>query len=151
MRRTNFSPQLTTLLVIKGICRAVLPIVVLWGIYEWYGIRPLYALIFAVLTGNYVLMYIFSWVAPHLLAGPWTIRPIQTWILLFNAALLPIVHHRVLGQWPWLFIAAQFLMVAALYVATMIMFYLNARLPMSPIFQARRGGMIPKAPPPSTT
>ncbi len=147
MKRTNFSPQLARLLFIRGVCRAVLPIAVLWGIYDWYWIRPLYAIVFALLTGNYVLMYVFSWVAPHLLRGPWTIRPIQTWMLLVNAVLLPIVFYRTRGRWPWGFIAMQILMVAALYVATAIMFYLNKRLPMSNLFQTRRGGLIPPPPP----
>ncbi len=148
MKRTNFSPQLARLLLIRGICRAVLPIAVLWGIYDWWWIRPLYAIIFALLTGNYLLMYVFSWVAPHLLGGPCAIRPIQTWILLVNAVVLPIAFYRTWGRWPWFFIAVQVLMVAALYVATAIMFYFNKRLPMSTVFQVRRGGLIPPPPKP---
>jgi len=148
MPRTNFSPQLARLLVIRGICRAVLPLAVLWGLYDWYWIRPAWAAIFLLLTGNYLLMYAFSWVAPHLLGGPWRVRPWQTFVLLGNAILLPFAFHRICGTWPWLFIAVQVLMVAALYVSTVILFYFNDRLPMSTIFQTRRGGLIPKAPPP---
>jgi hypothetical protein len=151
MPRTNFSPKLARLLFIRGVCRAILPLAVLWGIYDWYRIGPLYAIIFFALTGNYLLMYAFSWVAPHLLGGPGRVRPWQTFVLLGNAILLPFVFHGSFGNWPWLFIAVQVLMVAALYVSTAILFYFNDRLPMSTIFQTRRGGLIPSAPPPPTT
>jgi hypothetical protein len=124
---------------------------VLWGVYDWFRIHPLYAVVFGLLTGNYLLLYAFSWVAPHLLGGPWRVRPWQTFVLLGNAILLPFAFHRTCGSWPWLFIAVQVLMVAALYVSTAILFYFNDRLPMSTIFQTRRGGMIPPAPPPPMT
>jgi hypothetical protein len=139
------------MLFIRGACRIMPPLAVAWGIYDWYWVRPLYALIFAALTANYLLVYVFSWTAPHLLNGPWRVRPWQTFVILANAVVLPIVFHRHLERWPWFFIAVQILMVAALYVSTAILLYFNERLPMSNIFLKRRGGIIPTAPPAGKT
>lgn len=144
---SRLSPELSRLLVIRGLARALAPIAVLWGIYDWWTIHPLYALIFALLAGNYILVYILSWVAPGALNGPWRIRPWQTFVLLINAVLLPIVFKRTHGELPWGFIAITVLFVIGLYVGTYILLYLNERLPMAGIFMARRGGMIPSAPP----
>lgn len=143
MVKVNFSPRLAKLLFIRGLCRAVPPIAVLWAIYDWYLIRPLYAALFGLLTFNYVLVYILVWVAPHLLNGPWRIRPWQTFILLINGVLLPIIFYRTFDALPWCFIAITVAMVVALYVSTAIFFHLQNRLPMASVFAARRGGMIP--------
>jgi hypothetical protein len=83
-------------------------------------------------------------VAPALLNGPWRIRPWQTFVLLINFVALPITFYRLRGVVPWYFLAVNFLFLIGLYVATFIMYYLNNRLPMSNIFMARRGGMLPK-------
>jgi hypothetical protein len=144
----KFSSQLTRLLVIRGVARAIMPIFVIWGIYDWYLVRPLYALIFALLSTNYILVYAISWTAPHLLNGPWRIRPWQTFVLLGSAIALPIIYKRHFGQQPWGYIAMSILMVVGLYVATAILFHLNDRLPMGGIFMARRGGYLKPPPPP---
>jgi len=140
----RFSPELTRLLLIRGVARALAPIAVLWGIYDWWTLQPRYGVIYAALTLNYVLVYILSWVAPALLNGSWRIRPWQTFVLLINFVALPITFYRLRGVVPWYFLAVNFLFLIGLYVATFIMYYLNNRLPMSNIFMARRGGMLPK-------
>ena len=143
MAKTHFSPRLARLLFIRGLSRAVPPIAVLWALYDWYLIEPWYAALFGLLTLNYVLVYIFVWVAPHLLNGPWRVRAWQTFVLLINALLLPITFYRTFGAWPWGFIAITVMMVVALYVSTAIFFHLQSRLPMGSLFTARRGGIIP--------
>ena len=145
---SKFSPELTRLLVIRGVARAIPPIFVLWSLYDWYAVRPLYALIFALLTANYLLVYALSWVAPYLLNGPWRIRPWQTFVLLASIIALPIACKSRLGAIPWGYLGMSVLLVASLYVATVILFYLNDRLPMGQIFMARRGGFLKPPPPP---
>lgn len=149
----RFSPQLTRLLLIRGIARALAPVAVLWGIYDWYKIRPLYGLIFAALSFNYVIVYALSWIAPALLNGPWRIRPWQTFVLLINAFVLPIAFYRRFnGHLPWGFIVVTFLFFVGLYVATAILFYLQDRLPMGGLFAARRMAVKPApdpVPPPA--
>ena len=140
----RFSSRLTQLLLIRGFARALAPVAVLWAIYDWWVIEPVYGIIFAVLTLNYVLVYILSWVAPAALNGPWRIRPWQTFILLFNVIALPIAFYKSQGVVPWYFLAVTVLFIAGLYTATAIMYYMNNRWPMSGIFMARRGGMLPK-------
>ena len=142
----RFSPQLTRLLVIRGIARALAPVAVLWGIYDWYLFArlavpprfPWHALVFALLTANYVLVYILTWVAPAALNGPWRIRPWQTFVLLINAFLLPIQFYRHFGTLPWGFIIITLLFLIGLYVATAIYFYLQNRLPMAGVFAVRK-------------
>jgi len=143
MAKVNFSPRLARLLLIRGVSRAIPPIAVLWALYDWCLIEPWYAALFGLLTLNYVLVYVLVWVAPHLLNGPWRVRAWQTFVLLVNALLLPIVFHRTFGVWPWGFIAITVAMVVALYVSTAIFFHLQERLPMAGLFAARRGGVIP--------
>ena len=98
---SNLSPKLTWLLIIRGITRAITPIAILWGLYDWWLIDRWYAAIFGILTLNYVLVYILSWVAPAMLNGPWRIRPWQTFVLILNAFLLPIMFKRQFGALPW--------------------------------------------------
>jgi hypothetical protein len=143
MAKTHLSPRLARLLFIRGVSRAVPPVAVLWALYDWYLVNPLYAALFGLLTLNYVLVYVLVWVAPHRLNGPWRVRAWQTFVLLINALLLPIVFHRTFGVWPWGFIMITIAMVVALYVATAILFHLQDRLPMAGLFAARRGGVIP--------
>ncbi|UCD29215.1 MAG: hypothetical protein JSV03_01660 [Planctomycetota bacterium] len=143
----KFSPKLIKLLVIRGLARVLAPIAVLWGIYDWWLIEWWYAAIFGILTLNYVLVYVLSWIAPAAQNGPWRIRPWQTFVLIINAFLLPIMFNKTFGSLPWGFIAVSVLFFIGLYVATAIMFYLNEKLPMGPIFMAKRGGMIPTPPP----
>ncbi|MHC4444610.1 MAG: hypothetical protein ACYTF1_24200 [Planctomycetota bacterium] len=144
---SKLSPKLTWLLIIRGIARAITPIAILWGLYDWWLIDPWYATTFAILTLNYVLVYILSWVAPALLNGPWRIRPWQTFVLIFNAFLLPIIFKKTFGSLPWGFITITALFFIGLFVATTIMFHLNEKLPMANIFIAKRGGMMPKPTP----
>jgi hypothetical protein len=135
---TRFSSQLTRLLLVRGFARAITPVAVIWAIYDWYWVKPLYALIFGLLTANYVLVYILTWVAPSLLNGPWRIRPWQTFVLILNAFVLPITFYRHLGRVPWGFVAITLLFFVGLYLATVIHFYLQSRLPMAGIFAARK-------------
>jgi len=151
MARKRFSPKLMWLLVTRGVCRAVLPLAVLWGIADWYRVRPIYGLIFAALTLNYVLVYILVWVAPHLLNGPWRVRPWQTFILLANAIILPITFRRELGTWPWGFMCSQLMMIAALVVATKILFYLQSRVPAALSFPKSHSYPDPRQAPTSQT
>ena len=148
---SRFSPQLTRLLVIRGIARALAPVAVLWGIYDWYWVRPLYALIFGLLTFNYVIVYILTWVAPPLLNGPWRIRAWQTFVLLINAVALPIAFYRTHGRVPWGFIAITLLFFVGLYAATWIHFYMQDKLPMAGAFHARKAAHAAgtSTPPPS--
>ena len=48
----RFSPELTRLLLIRGIARGLTPLAVLWGIYDWWRIDGTCSLIFALLTLN---------------------------------------------------------------------------------------------------
>jgi len=145
----RFSPQLTRLLVIRGLARAVAPVAVLWGVYDAWLVSPTYGLVLAALTLNYVLVYILTWVAPAALNGPWRIRPWQTFILLINAVLLPILFYRKFDRLPWGFIAITVLFIIGLYVATAIYFHLHARLPMSALFAARKTAGQPSPPVPA--
>jgi len=135
---TRFSPELTRCLLIRGIARGLTPLAVLWGIYDWWQINGTCSLIFTLLTINYVLVYILSWVAPAALNGPWRIRPWQTFVLLLNAIVLPVVFNHSFGRLPWGFILVTGLFLVGLYAATAIHFHLNNRLPMASIFAARR-------------
>ncbi len=139
----RLSPQLARLLLIRGVARALTPVAVLWGVCDWWLVRPLYAVIFAALTLNYVLVYILGWVAPAALNGPWRIRPWQTFVLLINAFVLPIVFKKTFGVLPWGFIIITVLFFIGLYAGTAILFYMQDRLPMGGIFHARRGGVPP--------
>lgn len=142
----KFSPELTRLLLIRGIARSMAPIAVLWGIVDWYLFDraavpprfPWHALVFTLLTGNFILLYILVWTAPNLLNGPWRTRPWQTFILLFNFFYLPIQYYRHLGTIPIGFILITILFFVGLYVATAIYFHLQDKLPMAGGFAARR-------------
>ncbi len=149
----RFSPELTRLLLIRGVARALAPIAVLWGIYDWYCFDrlavpprfPWHALVFAVLAGNYVLVYILSWVAPTALNGPWRIRPWQTFVLLINMFWLPIQFYRYFGSPPYGFILVTLLFFIGLYVATAILFHLQDHLPMATAFALRKARAAPPA------
>lgn len=153
----RFSPQLTRLLLIRGVARAIAPLAVLWGIYDWYVYArdgnppqfPWHALLFAALAGNFVIVYVLSWVAPAALNGPWRIRPWQTFVLLINAFLLPIAFYRRSGALPWGFILITVLFFIGLYVATAIWFYLQNRLPAAAGFAARKAAVTTAVPEPA--
>lgn len=142
----RFSPQLTRLLLIRGIARSITPIAVLWGILDWYAFDrlavpprfPWHALVFALLTGNYILVYILVWVAPNLLNGPWRVRPWQTFVLLINLFFLPIQYYRHTGQILYGFVFVTLLFFVGLYIATAIHFYIQDKLPMAGAFFLRR-------------
>jgi hypothetical protein len=143
----QFSPQLTRLLLIRGAVRAITPIFILWGILDWYAFDrgaepprfPYRALIFALLTGNYILVYILTWTAPNLLNGPWRVRPWQTFVLLINVFLLPIQYYYYFHVVLYGYIAISVLFFVGLYVATAILFHLKDKLPMAGIFAMRKG------------
>jgi len=147
----KYSEKLNRLLLVRGLARAVLPLAVLWGLYDWCLINWWYGVIFGALTLNYVLVYILNWVAPAYLNGPWRIRPWQTFIFIINAFLLPYVFWKEFQALPWGFIGITVLSFISLYVSTAILFYFNERMPMSSIFFSRRGGMIPHAHKPPAT
>jgi len=149
---SQLSPQLKRLLVIRGVARSLAPILVFWGIHDWWVIHPLYGIIFALLTLNYVVVYVMTWIPnPALLQGPWRIRPWQTLLLLINAVLLPIVFKQRFGRLPWGFIAISILFFIGLYVATYILFYLQDRVPMGSIFAARKQSSPSDVPPSPTS
>jgi hypothetical protein len=130
----SLSPQLTRLLLVRGAVRFITPAAVVWGIYDWWLIRPLYGLIYAALTFNYVLVLVLAFTAPALMNGPWRIRPAQTFILLINVIALPIAFKQTFGALPWGFIAVSALMIAGLYAATAIHLYLQEKMPASTVF-----------------
>lgn len=134
----KFTPELTRMLLIRGISRAVLPLSVLWGILDWYFVDGRYALAFAVLSINYPIVYALSWTAPAYMHGVLRIRPWQTFVLLFNAVLLPVFFYRACGRLPYGFIGITILAFIGLFVSTLIHFHLNERLPMAGIFAQRR-------------
>jgi hypothetical protein len=143
---TRLSPHLTRLLIIRGIVRALAPLAVVWGIYDWYCYDrvaipprlPWHALVFALLAGSYIVVYILNWVAPDLRHGPWRVRPWHTFVLLINFFLLPIQFYRHALGFPWGFVAINILFFVGLYVATAIMFYFQDHLPMAAIWAARK-------------
>ncbi|MEP0843123.1 MAG: hypothetical protein HRF43_10480 [Phycisphaerae bacterium] len=142
----QFSSRLTRLLIIRGIARALMPLAILWAVYDWYlfdrlAVPPRFpwrALVFALLTGNFVLVYVLSWVAPGLLNGPWRVRAWQTFILLANAVFYPAQHYRHFGTVPWGFVGVWVLAIIGLYAGTAIWFYMQDRLPMAGAFAARK-------------
>lgn len=141
MRR--FSPQLTRLLVIRGLARAMLPIAVLWGIWDWWQVGWLPAAVFTALAFNYVIVYALNWIAAPLAeAGPWRVRPWQTWVLVLNGFVLPVVYYRVHGAVPWGFVLVTILLFVGLYVGMAIMFYFYRRMPMAGIFAAQKNPAI---------
>lgn len=135
----KLSPRLTRLLLIRGIARALAPVAVLWGIWDWWQVDWIYALIFAALSFNYVIVYALSWIAPAAQNGPWRIRPWQTFILFINAFVLPIAFYRTQGSVPWGFIAVTFLFFVGLYAGMAIMLHLYRSMPMANFFAAQKG------------
>jgi hypothetical protein len=140
------SSRLTGLLTIRWLARALAPVVVIWAIVDWWRIDWKLGVGFGLLTGNYVLVYILGSIAPPLMVGPWRIRPWQTFILLLNTIALPIAHYSALGSVPWGFVIISVLFLVGLYASTMILFYINEKLPMAGLFAARRAGILPGRP-----
>ena len=99
--------------------------------------------IFLLLAGNYVLVWLLSWVARSLLNGPWRVRPWQTLVLMLNFVSLPIVYYRVHGEMVWGFLGINVLLFAGLFASTAILVYFGDRLPMNQIFAADRGMELP--------
>jgi hypothetical protein len=142
----RFSPTLGRLLFIKGVCRAGPPAYVLWSIVDWCRVDWRYALAFAALSFNYVIIYSLTWTYPALMQGPWRVRPWQTLMLAANAVVLPVMFHRAHGHLPWITIAAAALCLASLYIGAAIYLYLNERLPMAGAFASRRDPRLPVTP-----
>lgn len=130
----GLSPSLTRLLVIKGICRSGPPVYVLWSIIDWLRTDWRYAVGFAALTLNYVIVFLLTWTAPSLMNGPWRVRPWQTFLLAINMLVLPIMFYRAHGHLPWIFFLATTYCVACLYVGTAIYLHLHQKLPMNSVF-----------------
>lgn len=141
--------KLTWLLIIRALARPTASIAVIWGIVDWYFVHPAAAVVFGLLTFNFVVVHIFGWVAPSQINGPLRIRPFQTFVMLGNVIILPIVFHRTYGYVPWGFVAAGVLFIVGLFVSTWIYVYLNEKLPMGQLFadqrlaKARDGGYSP--------
>lgn len=149
-----FSPQLTRLLLIRGVVRAIItPIFILWGICDWYVFDrgavpprfPWHALAFTLLAGNYILVSILTWAAPTLLNGPWRVRHWQTFVLLFNVFYLPIQYYRHFHVFLWGYVAMSVLFFVGLYIATAIFFHLQDKLPMAGIFAHRKAQTLKPA------
>ncbi len=115
--------------------RVIVPLGVLWGIYDWFWISPWYGLIYGLLTFNYVLALFFVVTRSPQINGPLRIRPFQTFILLINAFALPIAFYRTFGLVPWFFILICILMVAGLYAGAVTHMYFMQKLPMASLFQ----------------
>lgn len=139
------SRKLANLLFIRGLARQVVPVAILWSAWDWYRVNPYCAAVFLVLTGNYLLVWVFSWVARSLLNGPWRVRPWQTLILIANFVALPIVFYRVDGEIVWGFLAINLLLFISLIVSTAVLFYLGDRLPAGQAFALGRGMGLPGA------
>ena len=137
------SAKLQNLLFVRGLARQIVPVAVLWSAMDWYLVKPVCGVIFLLLTGNYVLVWLLSWVAKSLLNGPWRVRPWQTLVLLLNFVSLPIVYYFVHGEVVWGFLGINALLFAGLYASTAILMYFGEHLPMSPIFAASRGVALP--------
>jgi len=137
------SEKLTKLLLLRGLARQVVPVAILWSAWDWYQVSPYYAGIFLLLTGNYLIVWVMTWVARSLLNGPWRVRAWQTLVLIANFVVLPIVyfvrHHQIV----WGFLAINILLFVSLYVSTAILIYLGDRLPMNQAFAVRRNMPLP--------
>ena len=138
MSLARFSPKLKWLLRLRAAGRVIVPLTVLWGVYDWFRIAPLYGIIYALLTFNYVLALLFILTRSPQINGPLRVRPIQTFILLINAFALPIVFYKTIGLVPWFFITVCILMVASLYVGTVTHLYFMQKLPMAAVFQQQQ-------------
>lgn len=64
------SAKLQNLLFVRGLARQIVPLAVLWSAMDWYLVKPVCGVIFLLLTGNYVLVWLLGWVAKSLLNGP---------------------------------------------------------------------------------
>jgi len=136
----RFSQKLAWMLRVRVAARVVVPLAVLWGIFDWFRIAPLYGLIYALLTFNYVVVFLFVVARSPQVSGPLRIRPFQTFVLIINAVVLPIVFYRTHGLIPWFFIAVSVLMLAGLYAGAVIYLYFLQKLPMASIFQRQYAG-----------
>ena len=145
MRRR--SRKLSNLLFVRGLARQVVPVAIVWSAWDWYLVKPLAAAVFLLLTGNYLIVWVLSWVARPLLNGPWRVRPWQTLILLVNIVALPIVYHHLHGRMVWGFLAINVLLLISLYVSTAILLYLGDHLPMNQAFATRRSADLPVSAP----
>jgi len=139
----SFSSKLTVILLTRGVARFVAPVAICWGIYDWTYVHPLYALGYGLLTFNYVLVYIFIWVAPAHINGLFRVRAWQTFVVLGSMILLPILYYRKLGAVPWGFLGISFLFILALIAGTVVIIYLNQRLPLGPAFARQRPYQFP--------
>jgi hypothetical protein len=123
------------MLRVRVAARVIVPVGVVWGVYDWFWIHPVCAIIYGLLTFNYVLALFFVVTRSPQINGPLRIRPIQTFILLINAFVLPIVYYRTYGVVPWFFILVCLLMAAGLYAGVVTHIYFMQKLPMAPLFQ----------------
>jgi hypothetical protein len=119
-------------------------VALLWSAWDWYLIGPVYAGIFLLLTGNYLIVWALGWVARSLLDGPWRVRPWQTFILVLNFVTLPIVFYVKHGQVVWGFLAINVLLFVGLYVSTAILLYFDRHLPLGNMFAASPPGTAPE-------
>lgn len=138
----RFSRKLTAILLTRGAARAVLPLYVLWSIWDWATVNAWLAVLFGLLTVNYLWVYALSWVAPALMNGPWRVRPWQTFVLLGNIVVLPIFYHRAHGRVEWFFFFWAAALIAALYVSTALQAYLQRSLPLASVFAARKSDKV---------
>jgi hypothetical protein len=139
------SRKLANLLFIRGLARQVVPVAIVWSAWDWYRVSPYYAAVFLMLTGNYLLVWVFSWVARSLLNGPWRVRPWQTLILIANFVALPIVFYLAHKEIVWGFLAINLLLFISLIVSTAVLFYLGDKLPAGQAFALGRGIGLPGA------
>jgi len=132
------SPKLTMLLAIRASLRILAPITVIWGVVAWSFVGWPYAVGYAAVTWNYVLVFMLTWIARTAMQGPWRVRPIQTFIVLANSFVLPWVYYSRGWAIPWGFVGMCVIYHIGLVISTYIFLYLKDRLPMAAAFAPRR-------------
>ena len=141
------SPKLTMLLAIRASLRILAPITVIWGVVAWSFAGWPYAVVYAALTWNYVLVFLLTWIARTAMQGPWRVRPIQTFIVLANSFVLPWMYYHRGWALPWGFVGMCVVYHIGLAVSTYIFLYLRDRTPIGAVFapqrEAAKRGQVP--------
>jgi len=132
------SARLTVLLAVRASLRILAPITVIWGVVAWSFVGWPYAVGYAAVTWNYVLVFMLTWIARTAMQGPWRVRPIQTFIVLANSFVLPWVYYHRGWALPWGFVGMCVGYHVGLVISTYIFLYLRERLPMASVFAPQR-------------
>ncbi|MFQ6048043.1 MAG: hypothetical protein ACE5K7_01605 [Phycisphaerae bacterium] len=141
----RLSAKLGALLLVRGALRPLAPITVIWGVVAWWFVAPMAAAVYALLTGNYVVVYVLTWVRPAAIHGPWRVRAVQTFVVLANSFAIPIVYYWRGWSLPWGFVVMSVIYHAGLVASTYILLYLQQRLPMVSVFSRQRSALLGSA------